>query len=163
MKGRKWISLAVSAALCIVPFQTGEKTGSLSIATVSAEDRNDMPSDYATACDWIWTNRIEREGSMKDWATIYDQIVAGNGTLQYILIWQSYEKITLEQRQKLPQILEDAVNQWTDHLIGYDGWPFQHVNVKIVGYAVLDKSCLLDLQPDEVVYTDTTVPGCGMI
>ena len=156
MKGRKWIALALSAALCIVPFQTGEKTGSLSIATVSAEDRNDMPSDYATACDWIWTNRIEREGSMKDWATIYDQIVAGNGTLQYILIWQSYEKITLEQRQKLPQMLEDAVNQWTDHLIGYDGWPFQHVNVKIVGYAVLDKSCLLDLQPDEVVYTDTT-------
>ena len=66
MKGRKWIALALSAALCIVPFQTGEKTGSLSIATVSAEDRNDMPSDYATACDWIWTNRIEREGSMKD-------------------------------------------------------------------------------------------------
>ena len=76
MKGRKWIALALSAALCIVPFQTGEKTGSLSIATVSAEDRNDMPSDYATACDWIWTNRIEREGSMKDWATIYDQILA---------------------------------------------------------------------------------------
>ena len=53
---------------------------------------------------------------MKDWATIYDQIVAGNGTLQHILIWQSYEKITLEQRQKLPQMLEDAVNQWTDTL-----------------------------------------------
>ena len=42
------------------------------------------------------------------------------------------------------------------HLIGYDDWPFEHVKVKVVGYAVLDKSCLLDLQPDEVVYTDTT-------
>ena len=116
----------------------------------------DYPAEYLTASDWIWNNRISTEGSAKDWATIYDQIVAGDGTLQYILIWQSYEKITLEQRQKLPQMLEDAVNQWTDYLVGWDGWKFDHVNVKIVGYAVLDKSCLLDLQPDEVVYTDTT-------
>ena len=116
----------------------------------------DYPAEYLTASDWIWNNRISTEGSAKDWATIYDQIVAGDGTLQYILIWQSYEKITLEQRQKLPQMLEDAINQWTDYLVGWDGWKFDHVNVKIVGYAVLDKSCLLDLQPDEVVYTDTT-------
>ena len=115
-----------------------------------------MPDDYREAADWIWTNRIESEGSMKDWSTIYDQIIAGNGTLQYILIWQSYEKITLEQRQKLPQMLEDAVNQWTDSLVGYDEWPFEHVNVKVVGYAVLDESCIEDRQPDEIVYTETT-------
>lgn len=53
-------------------------------------------------------------------------------------------------------MLEDAVNQWTDHLKGWDGWKFDHVKVEVVGYAVLDKDCLLDLQPDEVVYTDTT-------
>lgn len=52
-------------------------------------------------------------------------------------------------------MLEDAVNQWTDCLVGYDDWPFEHVNVKVVGYAVLDESCLLDRQPDEVVYTAT--------
>lgn len=116
----------------------------------------DYPAEYLDASDWIWNNRINTEGSAKDWATIYDQIVAGNGTLHYILMWQSYEKITLEQRQKLPQMLEDAVNQWTDHLKGWDGWKFDHVKVEVVGYAVLDKNCLLDLQPDEVVYTDTT-------
>lgn len=116
----------------------------------------DYPAEYLEASNWIWNNRISTEGSAKDWATIYDQIVAGDGTLQYILIWQSYEKITLEQRQKLPQMLEDAINQWTDYLVGWDGWKFDHVNVKIVGYAVLNESCLLDLQPDEVVYTDIT-------
>lgn len=102
----------------------------------------DYPAEYLDASDWIWNNRINTEGSAKDWATIYDQIVAGNGTLHYILMWQSYEKITLEQRQKLPQMLEDAVNQWTDHLKGWDGWKFDHVKVEVVGYAVLDKDCL---------------------
>lgn len=55
----------------------------------------DYPAEYLDASDWIWNNRINTEGSAKDWATIYDQIVAGNGTLHYILMWQSYEKITL--------------------------------------------------------------------
>ena len=132
----------------------------VSVTTTTEAPRQDLtmadfPAEYLTASDWIWNNRISTEGSAKDWATIYDQIVAGNGTLHYILMWQSYEKITLEQRQKLPQMLENAINQWTDHLKGWDGWKFDHVNVKIVGYAVLDKDCLLDLQPDEVVYTDT--------
>ena len=156
MKIKKMIAFALSAILCTAAFMPQKCEDEVSPVTAFAEGVSDMPSDYKTACDWIWQNRIEKEGSMKDWSTIYDQIVAGNGTLQYILIWQSYEKITLEQRQKLPQMLEDAVNQWTDNLIGYDDWPFEHVKVKVVGYAVLDKSCLLDLQPDEVVYTDTT-------
>ena len=124
-------------------------------AAAQSDNNSDISAEYQTASDWIWENRIKTEKSMENWSTIYDQIIAGNGTLQYILLWQSYEPITLEQRQKLPEMLENALNQWTDHLVGYDDWPYEHIYVKVVGYAVLDESCLLDLQPDEVVYTDT--------
>ncbi|MBQ8960441.1 MAG: dockerin type I repeat-containing protein [Ruminococcus sp.] len=153
---KKLCAAALAAAVLCVPFElhTGAGTA-LPETTASAADISEIPADYKTACDWIWQNRIQTERSMEAWSTIYDQIVAGNGTLQYILIWQSYEKITLQQRQKLPQMLEEAVNMWTDNLIGYDDWPFEHVNVKVVGYAVLDESCILDRQPDEVVYTET--------
>lgn len=51
--------------------------------------------------------------------------------------------------------MEKAVNDWTDYLVSYENWPYSHVNVKIVGWAVIDENCLLDRQPDEVVYTDT--------
>lgn len=115
----------------------------------------DMPSDYDYAADWIWTNRIQGEKSVESWDTIYDKIVAGNGTLNYVVKWHSYSSITLKQRQALQTVLETSVNAWTDWLTGYENWPFDHVNVKIVGWAVIDKNCLLDLQPDEVVYTDT--------
>lgn len=118
----------------------------------------DMPAEYTAAMEWIWTNRIQDEQSTARRNTIFDQIVAGNGSINYVIRWQSYKHITLEQRQKLEQLLEDAINGWTDHLVGYDGWKYQHVDVKIVGWAVLDKSCLEDLQPEEIVYDDLLEP-----
>ena len=141
------------AAMCLC-LPHGERIAIRS--TAYAADAAEVPSDVQTAYDWIWEHRIVPEATVKDRTTIFDQIIAGNGTLQYILIWQSYAPITLQQRQQLPQMLEHAVNQWTDHLIGYDDWPYEHITVKVVGYAVLDESCLLDLQPDEKVYTETT-------
>lgn len=71
---------------------------------------------------------------------------------EYLVRWQSYKTVTLEQRRQFQQLVEDSVNAWTDCLRGYDDWPYDHVTVKIVGWAVLDRNCLLDLQPDEVVY-----------
>jgi hypothetical protein len=153
------LSKKIAAALLAAAMCTSSMTAqfpTFASFSVSAETVTDIPQDYRTACDWIWKNRIETERSCEAWSTIYDQIIAGNGTLQYILIWQSYEKITLAQRQKLSKMLEEAINKWNDCLVGYDDWPIDHVNVKVVGYAVLDESCILDRQPDEVVYTQTT-------
>jgi len=132
----KEIAAALTAAvLCLSAMTAPEPV--IKPESVSAASISDIPQEYRTACDWIWANRIETEGSCKGWSTIYDQIIAGNGTVQYILIWQSYETLTLAQRQKLPQMLEDALNKWNDCLVGYDDWPVEHVNVKVIGYAVL--------------------------
>lgn len=156
MHAQKIAAALTAAALCLSAM-TAQRPNAERV-TVSAESIADIPQEYRTACDWIWQNRIEPEGSCKGWSTIYDQILAGNGTLNYILIWQSYEPLTLAQRQKLPQMLESVVNKWNDCLVGYDSWPVEHVNVKVIGYAVLDKSVLQDLQPDETVFTETATP-----
>lgn len=156
MQAQKLAAAFTAAALCLSALTA--QNPFIKPAAVSAESIADIPQEYRTACDWIWSNRIEPEGSCKGWSTIYDQIIAGKGTLQYILIWQSYEPLTLAMRQKLPEMLEDAVNKWNDCLVGYDDWPVTHVNVKVIGYAVLDQSVLPDLQPDEKVFTETAVP-----
>ena len=148
--GAVLLAAAMTAGLAVSP--TRALTQSIS---VSAESISDLPANYQSAADWIWNTRIQGEKSVEAWDTIYDKIVAGNGTLHYVVKWHSYDKITLEQRQKLQGVLETAVNAWTDWLVGYENWPYQHVNVKIVGWAVIDESCLLDRQPDEVVYTQT--------
>ena len=160
---KKWLSAIVAAALsvCVLTAPISVSNSEPTVAVLAASSGTtlaDMPSTYQFAAEWILQNRIISEGSVKDWATIYDQIVAGNGTLKYVVKWQSKQTITLEQRNKLQTVLETAVNDWTDWLVGYENWPYTHVNVQIVGWAVLDQNCLLDLQPDETVYT-TTIPA----
>lgn len=123
--------------------------------TVEQLTVDDMPTEYVEAMEWIWENRIEAEASTARWNLIFDQIIAGEGELHYVVRWQSYKTLTLEQRQQMEVMLEDAINACTDWLVGYDDWSYDHVDVKIVGWAVLDETCLEDLQDDEVVYTDT--------
>lgn len=112
----------------------------------------DMPESYQYAADWIWQNRVEKEQSTVRRNTLFDQIIAGNGELHYVIRWQSYKTVTLEQRKQFETLVEKSINDWTDWLKDYEDWPYDHVTVKVVGWAVLDRNCLLDLQPDEVVY-----------
>ncbi|MDE5753009.1 MAG: hypothetical protein K2H89_00465 [Oscillospiraceae bacterium] len=112
----------------------------------------DMPEEYQEPAEWIWQNRCIYENSTSRRNTIFDQIDAGKGTLNFVVRWQSYKTITYEQRQQFEKLASDAVNAWNDYLKGYDGWKYDHIDVKIVGWAVLDKSCLLDLHEDEIVY-----------
>ncbi|MDE7121148.1 MAG: hypothetical protein K2O42_03205, partial [Oscillospiraceae bacterium] len=163
-------SVLIPAVLCASLLMTG--TGFAEFAEIvpaiqdapawnisaNAADRitiADMPAEYQEACEWIWKNRIQAEQSMTAWNTIYDQIIAGKGTLNYIVRWQSYQNITLAQRKQLREVLEKAINDWNSWLAGFENWNVDHVTVNIVGWAVLDQNCLLDLQPDEKVYTAT--------
>lgn len=133
------------------------ETTTTTVTTTTEAPRQDLtmadfPSDYTDAADWIWNNRIVAEKSTERRNTIFDQIDAGNGTINYVVRWQSYRTLTLEQRQQFEKLVSDCINGWNDWLKGWDGWKYDHIDVKIVGWAILDKSVLQDLQPDEVVY-----------
>lgn len=139
------------------PDLTTKTSSDISVSAYAADTVtiSDMPSDFVSAADWIWTNRIEREGSTTRRNTIFDMIVAGKGTINYVVKWQSYRTVTYEQRQKFETMLSECINGWNDWLAGYENWPYDHIDVNIVGWAVIDKNSLLDLHDDEVVYTDT--------
>lgn len=138
--------------------QTTTTTTTTATTTITTEvpqevlTLTDMPESYQYAADWIWQNRVEKEQSTVRWNTLFDQIIAGNGELHYVIRWQSYKTVTLEQRKQFEILVEKSINDWTDWLKDYEDWPYDHVTVKVVGWAVLDRNCLLDLQPDEVVY-----------
>ena len=56
-------------------------------------------------------------------------------------------------------MISRQINNWTKHLSGYENWPYDTIDVKIVGWAVLDESLILDRQPDEIIYTETIADG----
>lgn len=113
-----------------------------------------MPSNLKTSIEWVWTNRMVKEGSTERKNLIFDQIYAGKGTLNYVIRWQSNKQVTLEQRKNIASMLSRQINNWTKYLKGYDGWPYNDIKVKVVGWACADPSLILDKQSDETVYTD---------
>ena len=150
-----WYDENTTATTAVTTTTTTTTEAAATTTTAQQLTLDDMPSDYVEPMEWIWENRMEAEGSTERWNLIFDQIIAGDGALNYVVRWQSYKTLTLTQRQEMEVMLEDAINDWTDWLVGYDDWPYDHVDVNIVGWAVLDADCLEDLQEDEVVYTDT--------
>jgi len=114
----------------------------------------DMPSEYRSALDWIWTNRIVNEGSTVRQNLIFDQIYAGYGELHYCIRWQSSLSVTLQQRQEIASMISRQIKNWTRHLANYDGWPYDDVNVVVVGWACVNSSLLQNLQSSEILYTD---------
>jgi hypothetical protein len=114
----------------------------------------DMPEAYQSSIEWVWNNRMMKEGTPNFKNLIYDQIYAGDGTINYIVRWQSSKNLTLEQRKKIADMLSCQVNNWTKKLKGYDGWPYDEVTVKVVGWACANSSQILDKQSDEIIYTD---------
>lgn len=62
----------------------------------------DMPAQYVEPMAWIWEERINdpEEGWVSYWDTIYDQIVAEDGHLYYVVKWQSYNELSLPQREQ---------------------------------------------------------------
>lgn len=151
---------AMSAAVLCSAFTAFTTRSSDRAAIVSANAAEnltmaDFPEEYRYAADWIWNNRIVSEQSTARRNTIFDQIVSGKGTINYVVRWQSYKTITYEQRKKFETLVSDSINAWAKWLVGYENWPYDHIDVKIVGWAVIDKNCLLDLHDDETVYTDT--------
>lgn len=157
---RKIGAVILASAMCLGLTQMPEviKVADPITASAASLSINDMPSDYRSAADWIWENRVQKEGSVARWNTIFDQIVANNGELNYVVRWQSYKQLTLQQRQQFAQMVDNGINEWCKWLVGYENWPYEHVKVNIVGWAVLDKSCLLDLQPGEVVWDNLHTP-----
>lgn len=125
------------------------------VAATADSTLADMPAYLKSSVEWVWKNRMLTEGSTARKNTIFDQIFAGKGTLNYVIRWQSSKPVTLKQRQDIAKMIDRQMNHWTDHLQGYDGWPYKNIKVKVVGWAVADPSLLLDKQPDEVIYTDT--------
>lgn len=154
----KAAALAVSAAMAALAVLSPlPQLPTAEVCAVSAGTSiSDMPSSYTAGADWIWTNRIMREDSLgingRRWNSLFDQIIANKGQLNYVVRWQSTQQITYEQRKSFETLVDEGINQWTDWLVGYENWPYQHVKVNIIGWAVLDRSSLLDIHDDEVIW-----------
>jgi len=123
------------------------KVSSSSVVASSASALYIAPLDSAAtyAVNWVWTNRIldpTEVNALGGYNFLEDKIMGEKGTLNVCVRWESTTKVTQTQRDKFEPMLNRAVNNWTKWLRGYDGFPYDTVKVKIIGWAVIDSSYL---------------------
>ncbi|GAB9477738.1 hypothetical protein Gpo141_00014875, partial [Globisporangium polare] len=126
----------------------------------------DPTSGYISKADvdWIWENRMK-----SNFATfrnfIFDQLMANNGKLSYCIRWDSTNKLPKATASKFKAMLDKQYAQWNKWLVGYGCWPFEKIELEVVGVAVRNKN-LLDWTDDSLgaIYTDSLdsdgVPTC---
>lgn len=77
---------------------------------------------------------------------LFDQVMAGNGSINYCVRWDSRATVSASLRDQIHANLARQFQKWVDQLNengrGWDNFPYQRVAVKVVGWAVRDRSQL---------------------
>jgi hypothetical protein len=93
----------------------------------------------------------------------FDQVMATGGKINYCVRWDSNKKVTAEQRKQIAAAVNRSVNKWIAGLADFEGWPYKTVDVKVVGYAVRDRSLLEGDTSGLDIYTnkdESGIPEC---
>lgn len=103
-------ALAVGAFVSpIASINGGSTNATVYAATTSDLTVSDMPSYLKSSVEWVWNNRILKENSTSRENLIFDQIYDGEGTLNYVVRWQSSQNLSLATRQKMEEMLSRQV------------------------------------------------------
>jgi hypothetical protein len=83
----------------------------------------------------------------------WDQLMAGTGTINYCVRWDSAASVTAAQRDAVEATLQRQYQKWMDQMLdngqGWNSWPYKNVSVNVVGWAVRDRS--------QLTWTDNSV------
>ncbi|KAE8971824.1 hypothetical protein PF011_g25886 [Phytophthora fragariae] len=96
---------------------------------------------------------------------IFDQIVTNKDHLSYCVRWDNEQKLTKAVASKFQAMIQSQMNLWNQWLAGYDCWPYQKIDISVVGFAVRDKS-VMDWSDDslgtiyEGIMDDEGSPKC---
>jgi hypothetical protein len=106
---------------------------------------------YNTSAERIYFNA---NGSVRQRNSVFHMIWEGGGTINWAVRWETDRPITLQERRNMARMLHESINVWTRPLIGMPDWPFGEIPVTVVGWAVTDRSVILDPQPNERIWVN---------
>jgi hypothetical protein len=141
---------------------TPESSLTHNTSLVSRQSTWNPPSNLVTALDQVWKHEMETYNNgnalgFKNYG--YDQVIANKGKVNYCVRWESSGTASKADRDAIQTALRRSVNKWNDWLKGFDGWPYQTLDVNVVGWAVSDKNKLTGDVSGIQVYTDKDSAG----
>ncbi|MBM7844882.1 hypothetical protein JOD20_003531 [Herpetosiphon giganteus] len=105
------------------------------------------PSNLVTPLNEVWQHVESTYGNLYGFRNYgWDQVIAGNGSINYCVRWDSDAPVSAALRDQIHAALARQFKKWMDAMLdnsqGTNGWPYTNVNVKVVGWAVRDRSTL---------------------
>jgi hypothetical protein len=120
----------------------------------------DPPSDLSPALEEVWKHEVDTYSDPLGFMNYgYDQVMAGDGKINYCVRWDSAQTVTVDRRTQVETAIVRSFNQWIEVLAGFDGFPYESVNVSVVGWAVRDTSLLEGDTSGIDVYTTKDADG----
>ena len=139
--------LALLAALVFVA-GTGVGNG---MGTARADDVGALawnpPSNLVQPLDQVWRHVESTYGNLYGFRNYgWDQIMANRGYINYCVRWDSSAPVSAALRDQIHASLTRQFTKWMDVMRengqGWENWPYASVPVKVVGWAVRNRSTL---------------------
>ncbi|MFI6781633.1 hypothetical protein [Micromonospora sp. NPDC050276] len=103
------------------------------------------PSNLVTPLDEVWRHQEQtyNNGNLYGFRNYgWDQLFANGGYINYCVRWESSATVTAAQRDQIHAALARQYNKWMDVMVGHNGFPYTEVPVRVVGWAVRDRTQL---------------------
>ena len=143
-------SRVLLAALCAVV--TLPLLGVVGIATAeespwTTDEVFAPPAEMVVALEDVWHRTEGKNPALLTFPNYgFDQVMAGGGTVDYCVRWESSAEVSVTLRDQIHTALSGEFNEWMAALSedgqGWNGWPYPHVDVNVVGWAVADRDVL---------------------
>lgn len=72
--------------------------------------------------------------------SILDQVMASGGSLNYCVRYESDVVVSAALRDKIEAAVQRGINEWFSKIRDYDCFPFDEIDVKITGWAAMNRS-----------------------
>ena len=132
---------------------------------------NDIPPAFKENFDWLRNQRHDNgipgynngnpervffnaNGAIRQRNSLFHMIWEGNGTINWVVRWESDRVVTLTERRNMAQMLHESINIWARPLQGMPGWPFGEIEVVVVGWAVRNADVIQDRHPNEQIWVN---------
>lgn len=105
------------------------------------------PSNLVTPLNQVWSHVESTYGNLYGFRNYgWDQIMANRGYVNYCVRWDSSAPVSAALRDEIHAALTRQFTKWMNVMLDngqrWENWPYQTVPVKVVGWAVRNRSTL---------------------
>jgi hypothetical protein len=101
------------------------------------------PANLVTPLNQVWQHYVDTYPQLNTFRNYgWDQVMANRGSINYCVRWDSSAPVSATLRDQIHATLARQFKKWMDVMAGHNGWPYAQVPVKVVGWAVRDRSTL---------------------